>query len=197
MPRKRTAVANDHAKDIARSWARERPDLDPSDYLLHIYLIRIGRILERAADRRSKRLFGISIAEVRVLLALRRAGGDYSRRPTDLFRALLVTSGAITKTVDRLVSLGLVKRLPDPSDKGGFLIRLTARGIRLADNYMDELASSASILSRDRISLSRAERKSTVNLCERILLEIENPEEAVIDGLSEGGGAAQKKAIRR
>ena len=104
MPRKKTVLASGHARDIATSWANERPDLDPLDYLLHIYLIRIGRIVERAADRRSKTMFGISTAELRVLLALRRAGGNYSRRPTELFRALLVSSGAIDRKSTRLNS---------------------------------------------------------------------------------------------
>jgi DNA-binding MarR family transcriptional regulator len=174
MPRKQSMLADDHAREIARTWARERPDLDPFDYLLHIYLIRIGRILERAADQRSKGKFGLSIAEVRVLLALRRAGGNHVRRPTDLFHALLVTSGAITKNVDRLETVGMVKRLPDPNDKGGVLIRLTAQGKRLADDYMTELTLPASILSRSQISLSRTERKAMVHLCEQILLDLEN-----------------------
>jgi DNA-binding MarR family transcriptional regulator len=197
MPRKRTILKSDHAKDIARSWARERPDLEPTDYLLHIYLIRIGRILERAADQRSKGLFGVSIAEVRVLLALRRAGDGHSRRPTDLFRALLVSSGAITKTVDRLISLGMVKRLTDPSDKGGFLIHLTAKGKSLADNYMTELASSASTLSRDRLSLSRTERKMTVRLCERILLDLDNSDRLSEESLTIPAVEAARLAVSR
>jgi DNA-binding MarR family transcriptional regulator len=178
MPRKKTVLASDHARDIATSWANERPDLDPLDYLLHIYLIRIGRIVERAADQRSKKMFGISSAELRVLLALRRASGNYSRRPTDLFRALLVSSGAITKNVDRLAALGLVKRQPDPADKGGFLIHLTARGKLVADKSMTELVVS-SILSRKKISLTRPERKAMIKFCEKILLDLEvNNDEA-------------------
>jgi DNA-binding MarR family transcriptional regulator len=172
MPRKKTALARDHARDIATSWARERPDLDPLDYLMPIYLIRIGRIVERDADQRAKRKFGISSAELRVLLALRRVGGTYSRRPTDLFRALLVTSGAITKNVDRLTALGLVKRLPDPSDKGGFLIHLTARGKNVADKSITDLVAS-SILSRNILSLTRQERKTMIKLCGQILLDLE------------------------
>jgi DNA-binding MarR family transcriptional regulator len=173
MPRKKTILSSDHAKDIAKTWAKERPDLDPLDYLLPIYLLRIARIVERAADQRSRRLFGISSAELRVLLALRRAGGKYSRRPTDLFRALLVTSGAITKNVDRLEAIGLVERQPDPSDKGGFLIHLTLRGKRVADKSMTEMAAS-SILSPHNISLTRSGRKAMIKFLEQILLDLEN-----------------------
>ena len=173
MPRKKTALPSDHAKDIAKTWAKERPELDPLDYLLPIYLLRSARIVERSADQRARRSFGISSAELRVLLALRRAGGNYSRRPTDLFRALLVTSGAITKNVDRLAAIGFVKRQPDPSDKGGFLIHLTARGKQVADKSMVDLTTS-SILSRNSISLSRTGRKAMIKFLEQILLDLES-----------------------
>jgi DNA-binding MarR family transcriptional regulator len=172
MARIKNATTVGHARDIADSWARERPDLDPLDYLLPIYLIRIGRIVERVGSQRSKRTFGLSGSEIRVLMALRRAGGDHARRPTDLFRALLVTSGAMTKTVDRLSALGLVRRRTDPADKGGFLVHLTPKGKKTADDAMTEVAH-ASILSRQRISLSRQERRALTKLCERILLDFE------------------------
>ena len=162
-----------HARDIADSWAKERPDLDPLDYLLPIYMVRLGRIVERDGDQMWKRKFNISSPEMRVLLALRRAGGDFSRRPTDLFRALLVTSGAITKIVDRLSADGLVKRRPDPSDKGGFLIHLTAKGKKVADDALTQMAHTT-VLATSRISLSKKERKVMVDLCERILLDIED-----------------------
>ena len=160
------------ARDIADSWAKERPDLDPLDYLLPIYMVRLGRIAERDGDQTWKKAFNISSPDMRVLLALRRAGGDFSRRPTDLFRALLVTSGAITKIVDRLSADGLVKRRPDPSDKGGFLIYLTAKGKNVADDALTLMAHTT-VLGASRISLSTKERQLMVDLCERILLDIE------------------------
>ena len=162
-----------HARDIAESWAKERPDLDPLDYLLPIYMVRLGRIAERDGDRIWRKKFTISSPDMRVLLALRRAGGDFSRRPTDLFRALLVTSGAITKSVDRLSASGLVKRQPDPADKGGFLIHLTAKGKKVADEAMTQMARTT-VLASSRLSLSKKERELLVGLCERILLDIED-----------------------
>jgi DNA-binding MarR family transcriptional regulator len=176
MPRTAKTTTHSHVRDIATSWARERPDLDPLDYLLPIYLIRIGRIVDRMGDQRWQKTLGLSASEIRVLFALRRSGGDYARRPTDLFRALLVTSGAITKKVDRLQAAGLVKRRPDPADKGSFLVHLTAKGKQVADQALASLADST-ILSKGQISLSRQERKLMVKLCERVLLDFEaNPE---------------------
>jgi DNA-binding MarR family transcriptional regulator len=168
MLRKRIAPAGGHARDIATSWARERPDLDPLDYLLSIYLLRIGRIIDRVGSKQWERIFSLSGAEIRVLLALRRAGGNYSRRPTDLFRALLVTSGAITKKVDRMTAAGLVTRI----NKGGLRVQLTPKGKQVADKAMTEIARS-SLMSRTRVSLSRRERKVLAKLCEKILLDFE------------------------
>jgi DNA-binding MarR family transcriptional regulator len=176
MARTSKSVTTSPVQDIATSWARERPDLDPLDYLLPIYLIRIGRIVDRVGDRKWQRLFGLSASEIRMLFALRRSGGDYALRPTDLFRALLITSGAITKKIDHLEAAGLVRRRADPADKGGFLIHLTAKGKQVADQALESLADD-SILSKSQISLSRQERKLLTKLCERILLDFEaNPE---------------------
>jgi DNA-binding MarR family transcriptional regulator len=173
MPRSKKDSLPSHVRDIATSWARERPDLDPLDYLLPIYLIRIGRIVDRMGDRHWQAAFDLSSSEIRVLFALRRSGGDFARRPTDLFRALLVTSGAITKKVDRLQAAGLVRRRPDPADKGGFLVQLTPKGKQVADQALASLAE-ASVVSTGQISLSRQERKVLIKLCERILIDFED-----------------------
>jgi DNA-binding MarR family transcriptional regulator len=172
MPRTKRGLTHGHVKDIATSWARERPDLDPVDYLLPIYLIRIGRIVDRMGDHRWQKRFGLSSAEIRVLFALRRSGGEYARRPTDLFRALLVTSGAISKKVERLGAEGLVKRTPDPTDKGGALIKLTPKGKKIADEALSSLADK-SIVARGRITLSQEKRRLLTKLCEQLLLDFE------------------------
>ena len=53
MARTSKSVTTSPVQDIASSWARERPDLDPLDYLLPIYLIRIGReFVDRVGDRK-------------------------------------------------------------------------------------------------------------------------------------------------
>ena len=88
--------------EITRQWERERSDLDLRDFLLAIYLRRLGRLIEREYDRMWQARFAISAWDMRVLLALRRGGPSYAMRPTDLFAALLVTSGAVTKQADRL-----------------------------------------------------------------------------------------------
>ena len=110
---------------ITMQWQTERSDLDLQDFLLAIYFMRLGTLVDRAYDRHCQKEYGVNGGDMRLMLALRRSGPPYVKRPTDLFRTLLVTSGAITKKVDRLMEHGYVERLPDPSHNGGFLVHLT------------------------------------------------------------------------
>lgn len=170
MPRPKVAYSRNHAGDIAASLKRERPDLDQTDYLYLLYAQRVGRILGSVFDSRCRTDFGISGAEMRVLLALRRAGAPYALRPTELFRSLLITSGAITKQVDRLISAGFVERQPGPDKSGGYLIHLTDKGGKAADDSLTALADS-SVLSHD--ALSKEERKTVCDLLEKMLRDLE------------------------
>ena len=105
---------------ITLQWQRERGDLDLQNFLLAIYFMRLGTLVDRAYDRYCQKHYGINGGDMRLMLALRRSGPPYVKRPTDLFRALLETAGAITKKVDRLVEAGFVERSHDPSHSGGY-----------------------------------------------------------------------------
>jgi DNA-binding MarR family transcriptional regulator len=64
----------------------------------------------------------------------------------------------MTNRVDRLVARALVERLPDPRDRRGVLVRLTATGRSTVDGAL------ASLLDRER------ELLSTLNATERATL---------------------------
>lgn len=165
-------IHTSHTEDLLSSWRRERPDLDLTEFLIGIAVMRIGRLLEQNFNRNCRTDFDISGPDMRVLFALRRAGPPFARRPTDLFRALLVTSGAMTKQIDRLEHLGLVKRLPDPDYGGGFLIRLTKAGQAVADRATDDLARN-SLLSRALRICSEPELQELEHQLMRMLKETE------------------------
>lgn len=179
MARPKVAYSGLHARDIARSLKRERPDLDQADYLYLLYAQRVGRIMDAVHDKHCRNAFGISGADMRVLFALRRSGPAYALRPTELFRALLVTSGAITKQVDRLISAGYVDRQAGPEKSGGFLIHLTDKGFTVADAALTALADS-SVVSHS--ALTTEERQTVLHLLEKMLLDLEprlNTDEAL------------------
>src|ERR1700687_133623 len=107
--RKKMSAASDGVDEILRQWARERPDLDTSSMAI------VGRIsrIEKKVDPLFTpvfRRFGLEQWSFDVLATLRRSGYPYELTPTQLFRSLMLTSGAITHRSDELVKAGLVQR---------------------------------------------------------------------------------------
>jgi DNA-binding MarR family transcriptional regulator len=172
---------------ISESWKRERPDLDLTHFLLVIYIMRLGRTVDDAYDVMCRKRFGISGNDMRVLFALRRAGKPYTRRSIDLFRALVVASGTITKQVDRLSRLGFVERTADMEGPAG--IRLTAKGLRAANAATDTLATD-SPLAPGLASMTKAELNAGRQFIEKALLGLE----AAARGTPPGSGQRRKKS---
>lgn len=122
----------DRVGEIQQAWRRERPDLDPSPQGV------IGR-LHRVALELTERLvavygeYGLTEGEFDVLATLRRAGEPYERAAGELADHTLVTTGGLTKRVDRLEARGLVERRAAASDARRRLVRLTPQGKDLID----------------------------------------------------------------
>ncbi|MET8285325.1 MarR family winged helix-turn-helix transcriptional regulator [Streptomyces sp. NPDC048448] len=126
---------------IAEAWARELPGLDLMPFLVSGGILRLAQQVERAftAVARSS---GIGPGDLRVLLALRRSAPDYAMSPTALFKRLMITSGAVSKQVDRLAELGLVERVSDPDVLRGVLIGLKPAGSTIAEDAMRRISTS-------------------------------------------------------
>ncbi|WP_343905222.1 MarR family transcriptional regulator [Nocardioides aquiterrae] len=126
----------DHVGRIMAQWNRERPELDVSPQGV------IGR-LHRLAARLSEELaavygeFGLGEGEFDVLATLRRAGAPYELTPGELARRTMVSSGAVTKRVDRCVEQGWVTRRVSDSDHRGRVVALTASGLELIDRAFE------------------------------------------------------------
>jgi DNA-binding MarR family transcriptional regulator len=166
---------------ITLQWQSERGDLDLQNFLLAIYFMRLGSLVDRAYDRHCQKEFGVSGGDMRLLLALRRSGPPYVKRPTDLFRALLVTSGAITKKVDRLVEAGYAERLPDPTHNGGFLVHLTRKGLQVVEQAIEHLANH-SALAPAMAQFSAEERAQGSQFALRMLAALEQGEASASEG---------------
>jgi len=66
-----------------------------------------------------------------VLATLRRSGGEFKLKPTDLYQSLMITSGAITNRIDTLEKKDLVKRVHDSEDRRTIYVQLTNAGFEL------------------------------------------------------------------
>ena len=128
----------DEVDRIVAAWRRERPDLDVGPLEVLSRVTRLARHLDRARSAAFDR-HGLVTWEFDVLAALRRAGAPYQLSAGALVGQTMVTSGTMTNRVDRLVQRGLVRRLPDPADGRGVMVRLEDSGRSLADAALADL----------------------------------------------------------
>jgi DNA-binding MarR family transcriptional regulator len=91
---------------------------------------------------------GLADSSAAVLLALALAGEPYRMTATDLNEMLVITSGGITRTVDRLAGGLLVRRVDDPGDRRRVLIELTGRGRAAAEQVLARLSESFAARAR-------------------------------------------------
>ena len=117
---------------ILEQWRSERPELDPSPIGVIGRISRLARELEQRLEP-VYREHGLEPGWHDVLATLRRTGPPYQLRPSDFAGQLMLTSSGTTKRLDRLEQAGLITRAPDPDDRRGTLITLTAAGHELID----------------------------------------------------------------
>ncbi|MCD1285749.1 MAG: MarR family winged helix-turn-helix transcriptional regulator [Brevibacterium sp.] len=128
----------DEVDRIVAAWRHERPDLDVSPMEILSRVSRLSRQLD-LARKTSFTDYGIEGWAFDVLSALRRSGEPYQLSPSTLLQETLVTSGTMTNRIDRLVTRDWVERLPDPGDRRGVLVRLTASGRATVDSALADL----------------------------------------------------------
>jgi DNA-binding MarR family transcriptional regulator len=125
-------VARDAVDRIVEQWANARPDLDASPMGVLGRLSRVTRIAERELKALFSE-FGLERGEFDVLATLRRAGAPAGLTAGVLARCSIVTSGAVTNRLDRLVAKGYVTRDIDPTNRRTVVVALTPAGRELID----------------------------------------------------------------
>lgn len=159
----------DHVDRIVEQWHAERPDLDVAPLALVGRLIRVSHLLsERLGHELAE--FELQPGWFDLLAALRRSGAPYELNPGELMETTMLSSGGMTKRLDRLVEAGLVERRPDPDDRRGTRVRLTRRGKAVFDR-----ALKAHLRNEERAlgSLKRADRLELDRLLRRLLEDLE------------------------
>jgi DNA-binding MarR family transcriptional regulator len=137
----------DHVARIQAEWARERPDLDVGPLGVIGRLHRLAAVLTDELVTVYRR-HGLSEGEFDVLAALRRAGAPFERAPGELAQFTMVTTGAMTKRLDRLVAAGLVSRRISHGDGRGRVVALTAAGVSVFDAaFTEHVANEHRLLS--------------------------------------------------
>jgi DNA-binding MarR family transcriptional regulator len=122
---------------ILSQWAEVRPDLDAAPMGVVGRLSRASRLLERGLTPVFAE-HGLQPGEFDILATLRRAAGSLGVGAGALASSAMVTSGAITNRIDRLVAKGLVTRDLDPTNRRAVRIALTPAGRQLVDRAVVE-----------------------------------------------------------
>lgn len=164
--------ALDRLDRIQAAWRHERPDLDVRPQGV---IGRLSRVANHVTDELVAvyRQHGLGEGDFDVLATLRRAGEPYERTPGDLCANTLVTSGAMTKRVDRLAAAGLVTRRVSDRDARERVIALTPRGIEVIDAaFTDHMTNERRLLD----ALDPADVDQLEHLLRRWLAVFEGPD---------------------
>lgn len=156
----------DHVRAL---WAKQWPELDTSPVAVIARVGRLARYFDHGLDRVLGE-HGLRREYWDALASLRRIGPPFRLSPTELYRGLMRTSGAITNRLHRLEQDGLVRRVPDPSDGRGMLVELTEQGRELVDRVAPEHVANE---QRMLAALTPAEQDRLVDLLRKLLLSFE------------------------
>jgi DNA-binding MarR family transcriptional regulator len=148
----------DRVDEVLSQWAAERPDLDASPMGVVGRLSRAARLVERGVNEVLEQ-HGLAPGEFDLLATLRRTGAPFQLTPGALVASSMVTSGAVTARLDRLVDKGLVTREVDPGNRRSVIVTLTRTGRRLVDRVVelhvaneDRLLAPLSARDRERLA---------------------------------------------
>ena len=152
---------------VIAQWDAVRPDLDSSPVGVIGRLSRLSRLVDRRLGENFAR-FGIENWMYDVMATLRRSGEPYELTAGDLVRQTMVTTGAITNRIDRLVERGFVERA-GAEDRRKVIVRLTERGRELVDEVVgSHLATERDILD----TLSTRQQAELTNLLRSLLITL-------------------------
>jgi DNA-binding MarR family transcriptional regulator len=160
----------DSIDHFLRQWRAARPDLDPDAFGVFGRIHRLSGHLVRRTEQVLADV-GLGWESFSLIVTLRRAGPPFALRPTDLLHESLLSSGAVTNRIDRVERRGLVRRVPDPNDRRGVIVKLTPAGRLLADRAIKRHFKAMS----DMLSFfPSAERRTLARLLGKLLASMEH-----------------------
>jgi DNA-binding MarR family transcriptional regulator len=158
----------DHVHRVLEQWRREAPELDRSPFGVVGRISRLAVLLQAEIEPIFT-AYGMTGGEFDVLAALLRSGRPYRLSPTELSRALIVTSGGMTKRLNALEGRGLIRRESDPNNGRSSAVLLTPAGKRLLEAILpDHVANERRLVGE----LSAKERRDLASLLEDLAVSL-------------------------
>ena len=165
----RMSQNQDHVDRVQAQWRAERPEIDTSPMGIIARLHRIADAL-RGELLTLYREHGLGEGEFDILATLRRSGAPFELTPSELAQQTMVTTGAVSKRLDRLETAGLVTRRENLEDARGRVVALTPQGRDTIDRaYEAHMQNEARLLDH----FSAAEREQLQSLLRSWSLKLE------------------------
>lgn len=177
------AARRQSAEDILRTRIDHWPEAVTPTAQLMVRIFRFSNLILANAVRQVT-AHGLGFTEFEVLVTLRSMAPPYELAPTDLYGAVLISSGGLSKVLHGLEKKKLISRGKAPGDGRRKPVRLSAKGKALAERAMAEvLRSDGELIAR---GLSPTDTDRLTRLLRKLLGTLEP------DGAKAPGGPGQK-----
>ena len=163
-------MKKDIVDELLCQWANERPKMNVSALGIVVRVQMLGKLLQQRTSDALKR-HGLKHWEYDVLSVLRRQGEPFEMQATEIARAALLTTGAMTTRIDGLEEKGLVRRRQGKVDRRSVLVRLTRKGKSVVDAAIDSRLESA---NQTLSKMTLKDRRKVAASLRQLLLNLEN-----------------------
>lgn len=138
-------------------------------FALSLPLFLINKDLMVKSENFLKTNYDLLHTDIDVLASLYFNGKDYVMSPTELYDALILSSGGMTKVLKKLQDRGLIKRDSVTNDKRKNLVCLTQKGIELTEEIMD---NKALMVEKFFSVLDKKEKENLKNILSKVLYSL-------------------------
>lgn len=159
----------DLIEQIVQDWQRSNESLDTSGTEIIGRIVRLSSLIGKKVDENLAQ-YDLVVGEFDVLAALLRAD-KHQLTPTQIQAVILISSGGLSNRINRLEKSGYIVRLPDPADRRGVIVELTAEGKTLIEKIVPtHLALEKSLI----MALNVQDQAQLQSLLQRLLITIEH-----------------------
>ncbi len=133
------------------------PEASAAQAATVIAVHRLARLLQRAATEALAHL-GLTPAEFELMSALRAHPAPHRLTPTDLYDAMLMSSGGLTKLLKGLEARGLVQRPASDGDRRSRPVQLSGEGREVVDRAMSVVQKAEAPMTEAMTAAWRGDR---------------------------------------
>lgn len=133
----------DHVEKLLKQWQNVRPDLDCSPMGVIGRIGRMEKFISPAVEKVINE-HGMSRIEFDLMATLRRA--DQPLTPTELYKTTMLSSGAVSSKLDKLVDRDWVQRLANMEDRRSCRVALTQHGVSIIDAAVEAHVANEKLL---------------------------------------------------